>query len=373
MRFLAMSFVVCAALSATGCRHDASSNERAVPAPPLPPLPPLPPPPPAPPAPPEPEVQLPPAPPIPPTPPFLPTVQEPAENPTTPEKAALGYLLFFDKRISKDESMSCESCHHTDKAYTDGQALSAKVGGAMNKRNAPTMLNVGYHTSFYWDGRMPTVEAVSKAAWTGQLGADPAAIAAKLSANATYRAHFQRAFNSPPTAQNIPMALASFLRALKSGNAPYDRLEQGDRTAVSKQARRGFEVFRKANCALCHVPPLYTDSMFHNVGVAWADVPEAKRDHGRMDATKDSKDDGKFKTPTLRDIALTGPYFHDGSVKTLDEAIDLMVGGGKKNPNLDEKLKRAKLSKGDRAALKAFLESLTGTATFPAPPSELPK
>jgi len=370
MRPFSFLAVTCAvfALLISACKHDESSAAatRTATSPPSPPAPPQPPAPP-----PEPQVQLPPAPPIPPTPPFLPAIQDPPDNPTTPEKVELGYLLFFDKRMSKDESMSCESCHHTDKAWTEGQAVSPKVGGAMNKRNAPTVLNVAYHTSFYWDGRAPTVEAVSKAAWTGQLGADPATVATKLAGNATYRAHFQRAFASPPSAENIPKALASFFRALKSGNAPYDRFEEGDQKAVSKQARRGFEVFRKANCALCHVPPLYTDSLFHNTGIAWADVEESKRDHGRMDATKDPKDDGKFKTPTMRDIALTAPYFHDGSVKTLDEAMDLMIRGGKKNPNIDEKLKPAKLSKADRAALKAFLESLTGTATFSGPPSEL--
>jgi len=337
--------------------HNSTTAQQPVPQPPAPAA--------------EPSVQLPPAPPIPPTPPFLPTLEDPKENPTTPEKVALGYLLFFDKLLSKDRTMSCESCHHPELAWTEGKAVSPKVGGAPNKRNAPTMLNIGYHTSFYWDGRMPTLEAVSKAAWTGQLGADPASVATGLNTNATYRAYFIRAFNSPATAENIPMALASFLRALKSGNAPYDKFEKGDKKAVSADAKRGFEVFRKANCALCHVPPLYTDFQFHNVGVGW-DFGE-KRDHGRMDHTKDPKDDGKFKTPTLRDIAKTAPYFHDGSVKTLDDAIDFMTGGGHKNPNLDEKLKPAKVSKKDKAALKAFLESLTGTATFTSAPTGLPK
>ncbi len=316
-------------------------------------------------------VPLPPAPHIPPTPAFLPKLEDPTDNPTTPEKVQLGHMLFYDKLLSKDRSMSCESCHHPELAWTEGRAVSPKVGGAMNKRNAPTMLNVAYHTSFYWDGRVATLEGVCKAAWTGQLGADPASIATALNTNGTYRGLFLRAFNAPPTADNIPMALAAFLRALKSGNAPFDKFEQGDKKAVSAQAKRGFEVFRKANCALCHVPPLYTDFQFHNAGVGW-DLAD-KRDHGRMDATKDPKDDGKFKTPTLRDIAKTAPYFHDGSVKTLDAAIDFMAVGGKKNPNLDEKLKPAKLSKKDKAALKAFLRSLSGTMTFTGPPKETVK
>jgi cytochrome c peroxidase len=319
----------------------------------------------------EPKVELPPAPAIPAAPAHLPTAEDPADNPTTPEKVALGHVLFFDKRLSKDDSMQCESCHHIDKAWTSGNDKDGKVGGAINKRNAPTVLNLAFHTSFYWDGRKATLEAVSEAAWTGQLGADKAVVAAKLNAIPEYKAMFQRAFKEDATGDNIPKAYAAFFRALKSGNSAFDKFEAGDAKAASKEAQAGFEVFKKAGCTLCHVPPLYSDSMFHNVGVG-ADLPDDKKDHGRMDATKDAKDDGKFKTPSMRDVAKTGPYFHDGSGKTLDEAIDLMVAGGKKNPNLDEKLKPAKLSKKDRANLKAFLESLSGEYTFTSAP-EIPK
>jgi cytochrome c peroxidase len=313
--------------------------------------------------------KLPPAPPIPDTPPFLPAVEESKDNPTTPDKVWLGYQLFFDKRLSRDGSMSCESCHHPELAWTSGNATDAKVGGT-NKRNAPSMENVAYFQSFYWDGRTPTMEAVSAAAWKGQLGADPDAVAAKLNGVTGYRAQFQRAFKEDVTGKNVPMALAAFLRALKTGNAPWDKFEQGEGDAVSMEVRRGYRVFQNARCTLCHVPPLYTDSQFHNVGVGF-DKPEADRDHGRMDATKDAKDDGKFKTPGLRDVAKTGPYFHDGSVKTLPEAIDFMLKGGIKNPNRDEKLKPSRLTAKDRKALQAFLESLTGTATFTKAP-ELP-
>ena len=315
-------------------------------------------------------LMLPAAPDLPKTPVFLGDAQEPPENPTTAEKAALGYQLFFDKRLSKDGSMSCESCHHPELAWTSGKAVDPKVGGALNKRNAPTMENVAYYRSFYWDGRAPTMEAVSSAALKGQLGADPDETAARLNAVIGYRAQFQRAFKEDATGKNVPMALASFLRALKTGNAPWDRFEQGEGDAVSMEVRRGYRVFQNARCTLCHVPPLYTDSEFHNVGVGY-DKPEAERDHGRMDATKDQKDDGKFKTPTLRDIAKTAPYFHDGGVASLSEAIDFMLKGGIKNPNRDEKLKPNRLSAKDRKALQAFLESLTGTPTFAKAP-ELP-
>ena len=312
------------------------------------------------------------APEIPKAPEHLPALEDPKDNPTTKEKAHLGQLLFFDKRLSKDDSMACAACHLPDKSFTDGRAVSPKVGGAMNTRNAPTMLNVGYGQTFYWDGRMPTLEKVSGAAWKGQLGAeDKAAIAAKLNKVPKYRAHFQRAFKADATPENVEMALAAFLRTLKSGNAPWDKFEAGDQNAVSKDAQKGFEVFKNNGCTLCHVPPLYTDFMYHNVGVG-SDKPEAERDHGQKVATKDEKDEGKFKTPSLRDITDTGPYFHDGSIATLEEAVDFMAAGGKKNPNLDQNLKPHKLKPADKKAVMAFLESLQGEHTYTAAPAELP-
>jgi cytochrome c peroxidase len=313
--------------------------------------------------------ELPPAEPIPTAPAHLPPVEDSAENPTTPEKVALGHILFFDKRLSKDDSMQCESCHHLANGWTSGQPLDAKVGGALNKRNAPTMLNLAYHSSWYWDGRAPTLEAVSAAAWKGQLGADPAEVAAKLNKIPTYKAHFKRAFNEDASAENVPKALAAFFRTLKSGNSPWDKFEAGDAAAVSKEAKAGFEVFKKAQCTLCHVPPLFSDFQFHNVGIGF-DAPEDKLDKGREDSTKDEKDRGMFKTPSMRDVAQTGPYFHDGSVATLEEAIELMVAGGKKNPKLDVRLKPQKLSKKDKANLKAFLESLSGVPTFAGFPTQ---
>jgi cytochrome c peroxidase len=229
------------------------------------------------------------------------------------------------------------------------------------------MLNLGHHSSFYWDGRKPTLEEVVAAAWSGQLSADPNAVAAALNAVPAYAAHFQRAFGAEASATSIAQALAAFLRVNSSGNSAWDKFEQGDTSAVSKDAQKGFEVFKKANCALCHVPPLYSDLDFHNVGVGFKKKKFV--DAGRMDATKDAADQGKFKTPSLRDVALTAPYFHDGSVKTLDKAIDLMLAGGVKNPKLDPKLKKVKLKPAEKKQLKAFLLSLTGEHPFDEPPT----
>ncbi len=316
-----------------------------------------------PPAPPKPKPELADALPLPPVPKGLPPLPPSQANPLTAEKADLGHKLFFDKRLSKDGSQACATCHHTDKAYTSGRAVDPKVGGAQNKRNAPSMLNLGFHREFYWDGRMPSLEAVSLAAWKGQLGADPAAIAKMLGDVPLYRKLFQRAFGEGPTEQNVPKALASFFRALTSGNSPWDKFIAGDAKALSAQAQAGWRLFGKLGCAQCHTPPHFTDFGYHNVGVG--------DDPGRKDATKDELDTGKFKTPSLRNVALTAPYFHDGSVTNLTEAIKLMAQGGVPNPHLDGLLKKQTVVSKDLSALKAFLEALNGDVSYPDAP-ELP-
>ena len=320
-----------------------------------------------------PKVTLPPAPEVPLAPAHLSDVEDSKDNPTTAEKVALGHQLFWDPRLSKDGSMACAACHVPEKNWATSNPVDNKVGGAANKRHTPVVVNLAYHSSFYWDGRMPTLEAVCNAAWKGQLGADPAEVAARLDANDTYHALFQRAFNEGATPDNIPKAFAAFLRVLKAGNATFDKAEAGDKKAMSADATKGWEVFKKAGCIACHIPPLFTDFDFHDVAVGF-DKPEGQRDLGRKDATKADDDAGKFKTPTLRSISKSAPYFHDGSAKTLDEAIDFMTEGfaKAKDPKLDPRLKVQKLSKKDKAALKAFLEALDSETTFGSARPELP-
>ncbi|MBI5495712.1 MAG: cytochrome-c peroxidase [Deltaproteobacteria bacterium] len=301
----------------------------------------------------------------------LPTPLDSAENPTTPEKAQLGYTLFFDKRLSKDGSMACAGCHFTDHGWATPNAVDTKVGGAANKRNTPTLLNVGLQPHFYWDGRAPTAEAVSLAAWKAQLGADPAAVAPAIAAVPAYKERFQAVFKEDPSADNIPKALGAFLRSLKAGNSGWDRFMAGDKTAMSEPAQRGWKLFQENACIVCHVPPAFTNFQFHNVGIG-SDKPEDQQDKGRMDHTKDAADKGKFKTPSLRNVALTAPYFHDGSAATLDQAINVMVGGGIANPGLDQALTGHKLTDAQKADLKAFLEALTGTPAFNAPAADVP-
>lgn len=309
------------------------------------------------PPPPEPKVELPPAPPLPAPPLGLPAVNSPDENPTTAERAELGWMLFFDKRASKDGSMACAGCHFPERAYTTPEAVDVKVGGAKNKRNAPTITNLGFHPQFYWDGRMPTLEAVSNAAWKGQLGADPAEVVKTLNAVPQYKARFERAFGEPATPENVPRAYAVFFRTLLNANSPWDRAQNGDKAALSKDAEAGYKVFQAKGCVACHTPPLFTNYAYENAGIG--------DDPGRKDATKEDADTGKFKVPSLRNVALTSPYFHDGSAATLEAAVDLMVKGNKANPLL----KPQKLSKKETAQLLAFLQSLTGESTYTQPPT----
>src|SRR5437763_1003648 len=294
----------------------------------------------------------------------------PADNPITPDKAALGKKLFLDTRLSKTGMMSCESCHMPDKGWADGKQFSARFDGSMNTRHTPTLYNVGYYKQWYWDGRAATLEGQITAAWRGQMGGDPDAVAMTLNGIDAYKADFQKVFNGPATADNIPKALAAFVRTIKSENSPWDKYQAGDKSAVNDNVVKGFDVFSnsdKANCTLCHLPPLFTDTLFHNVGIGFdKPMPDLGRGKTLGDAAeKASKKDpdaetmrGAFKTPTLRSITEHPPYFHDGRAKSLDDAVDLMLKGGIKNPNLDEKLKPRKIKPEERSQLLAVLKSL---------------
>ena len=297
----------------------------------------------------------------------------PADNPATPEKAELGKMLFFDTRLSKTGKMSCESCHHPENGWTAGKALTAKFDGSMNTRMAPSLNNVGYIPNLYWDGRGKSLEAVATAAWKGQMGGDPDQMATTLNGIAGYKDAFQKAMGGPATADSIAKALATFMRTIKSEDSPWDRHEQNpsDKTIVSEDAVKGFDVFshqNKANCTLCHLPPLFTDTLFHNVGIG-SDKPVKDPGRGKIleDAAKaaGTKDDkaaemmGAFKTPTLRGIADEAPYFHDGRAKTLEDAVKTMLGGGIENPNLDVKLKQRHITVKEYEQLLAFIRSLT--------------
>lgn len=306
----------------------------------------------------------------------------PPDNPLTGPRIALGKQLFFDKRLSKTKNMSCETCHVPEKGWTDSLALSPKFDGSLNTRHTPTLYGVAYYPNLYWDGRAAGLEAQILAAWRGQMGADPDAIAKEIDAVAGYKSAFERDMGGPPTGQRIVQALASFVRTIHAGDTPWDRQAQDPASLQKSASGRGFKVFSEvANCTLCHLPPLLSDTLFHNVGIGF-DKPTPDLGRGKIltdAAAKASKPEppeakpatGAFKTPSLRGITLTAPYFHDGRAKTLDEAVDLILKGGIKNDHLDEKLKPATLTPVQRRELLDFLRSLT-PANKPYPRPKLP-
>lgn len=281
----------------------------------------------------------------------------PADNPMTPEKVALGRQLFFDERLSGDGSRSCYSCHVCEKGLTDGLAKSV---GAFNKqlpRSSPTLWNIGYHKEFYWDGRSPSLEKQAMAAWTGaNMGAKADEIAVKLNGIQGYRAQFQKVFGADATPDNIVKAIAAFERTIISGDTPLDRYRAGNQSALNASAMRGWNIFQAIKCTNCHDGVLLTDQQYHNVGIG---MDQKEPDVGRFKVTNKPEDTGAFKTPTLRDIAESAPYFHDGSVATLEEAVDIMLGGGKPNPYLDKKnLEKRNVFPDQREDLLNFLRAL---------------
>jgi cytochrome c peroxidase len=291
-----------------------------------------------------------------------------ADNPATAAKFELGKQLFFDTRLSGSGKMACNHCHYPEHAFTDQRALSPKDDGSVNIRNAPTMHNVGHLERLYWDGRAKTLEGNVLAAWKAQMAGKPDEASARLAAVPAYVQAFQAAFQAAPSETTIVQALATFLRHLRSGDSAYDRHAAGDANALSEPAQAGMALFMgKAGCVVCHTPPLFTNLQFHNAGIGMA---AEKPDVGA--AAKNAFDDpmrtGQFKTPTLRDVAKTAPYFHDGSVATLREAVKLMGSGGLPNKHKDPLLMDRRLSDAEIDQLVAFLESLTGNVAF-VPPS----
>ena len=289
----------------------------------------------------------------------------PAENATTPAKVALGKQLFFDRRLSPDGSASCESCHYRHLGWTDGQALSKRVDGVVNSRHTPTLYNVGYLQSWYWDGRATTLEGQVLAAWRGQMSGDPVKAAAALNAVPAYALQFQSVFAGPASGDTIAKALAAYLRTVNSGESAWDRFEKGDRNAVTQSAIDGQALFMgKGRCVICHTPPTYTGSAFFNIGL---EAGKAKADPGRFNVTKDVADTSAFKTPTLRSVEISGPYFHDGSVASLEDAVRYMAKGGGADPAKSPVLVDTGLSDAEIISVVAFLRTLTSEEPFERP------
>jgi cytochrome c peroxidase len=313
----------------------------------------------------------------------------PASNPPTPARAELGKKLYFDGRLSADDSVACATCHDPAHAFAEPRKVSTGVGGAQGVRNAPTVLNAAFLATQFWDGRAPTLEDQALQPLVNPVEMampDHAAVEKKVSKLPEYAPLFEAAFGDDKvTITRVVQAIATYERTLLSLDAPIDRFLAGDEGAISPAAKRGWELFNgKARCNSCHghiaVLPLFTDDQFHNVGVAAKDVnfedlarqleahPEdlPRLAHepginqlGRFLVTKEHKDIGAFKTPQLRNVALTAPYMHDGSEATLQEVIEFYDRGGNPNPWLDGGMRPLSLSDREKADLVALLETFT--------------
>jgi cytochrome c peroxidase len=300
----------------------------------------------------------------------LPAVPIPADNPPTADTVALGRKLFYEPRLSVDGTVSCASCHDPRAGFADPRRFSLGVGGKSGARNAPPALNAVYNPVQFWDGRAATLEdqAAGPIANPVEMNHAHNDCSTLIDNDPVYKELFAKAFGTGQvTMDKITKAIASFERTLISGNSPFDRYQYGgDKKAMSPAAIRGLAIFQDAkrgNCAVCHTIDekyaLFTDGKFHNLGVG-LDPRGELTDLGRYNETKVESDKGAFRTPTLRSIALTAPYMHDGSQRTLADVVDFYVGGGSSNPYRDKEIKELKLSGQERADLVAFLEALTG-------------
>ena len=294
----------------------------------------------------------------------------PRDNPPTADTIALGRRIFYDTHVSVDNTLSCASCHRPDAYFTDGKNVSTGVRGALGTRNAPTVLNAAYLPFQFWDGRAITLEqqAAFPIANPVEMSQPHAADVSKLSDDPTYRAEFKKSFGTEDvTIERVEAALASFERTLLSGNSAFDRYQfGGDKNALTPAQLRGYAVFldpTRGNCAACHTigtqGALFTDGKFRNTGQG-VDADGKITDTGRFHETKIATDTGAFKTPTLRNVAKTAPYMHDGSLKTLRAVMDFYAGQGNSNPYLDPEMKKIHLTGPERDDLVEFMNSLTG-------------
>jgi len=287
----------------------------------------------------------------------------PEGNPMTKEKIELGRLLFFDKRMSKNNTISCSTCHIPTLAFTDGQPVSAGIRRQQGGRSAPTAINRGFSKAQFWDGRAPTLEDQSIGPFVNPIEhgfADHDELVSKISKIGGYKKLFKDVFGTDSiTKEQVGQAIASFQRTLISGNSPFDRFDyEGEEQAISESAKRGKNLFfDKARCNLCHFGTNFSDEKFHNVGIGWGGET---LDVGRYNVTKDEKDIGAFKTPTLREISRTAPYMHDGRFATLEDVVEHYNGGGVKNPFLDNQIIPLNLTESEKRDIVEMLRSLIG-------------
>jgi cytochrome c peroxidase len=280
--------------------------------------------------------------------------------PASPAMIRLGKQLFHENRLSADGTISCASCHDAQKNFSTHEARAIGIGKQLGRRNAPSLMNRALGTSMFWDGRVKTLEeqALLPIADPTEMGNTVEKAIATLSADREYPIRFREAFGSDGiTRDRLASALAAFQRSLLLGNSPVDAFIDGDTAKLSDSAKQGLWLFEsRANCWKCHSGKNYTDEKFHNTGVSWGTPP---LDLGRFEVTSKDEDRGSFKTPSLRGVARTAPYMHDGSINTLEEVVAFYSKGGNANTHLDQALKPLNLTEREQADLVAFLKALS--------------
>jgi cytochrome c peroxidase len=283
----------------------------------------------------------------------------PKDHPLTEARVQLGRKLFFDPILSGDNTVACASCHQPAHGFASAEPKPRGIRGQQLTRRAPSLLNRAYGSAFFWDGRAGSLEeqALKPIEDPAEMGSSVAEALERLQGDQDYRERFSTAFPDGVTAANLAKAISSFERVLLRGDSVIDRFRRkGAHDALSPAQRHGLWLYEsKAACWRCHVGANFTDERLHNTGVSWGKVP---LDLGRYTVTKSDADKGKFKTPTLRGVALTGPYMHDGSLKTLEDVVRFYSRGGNANPNLDPIIAPLNLSEDEVRDLVEFLKAL---------------
>ena len=291
----------------------------------------------------------------------------PSQVPTPPtnlgylQKVELGKQLYFDARLSKNNSISCAFCHNPGTGFADARQVSIGAFGTAGGRQAPTVYNTGFIPLQFWDGRAGSLEeqAVGPIHNPVEMAEEHQTVVPKIAKIAGYQKQFQLVFGAGASLQHIAEAIAAFERTIVSQNSAFDKHVMGEAGAMNEAAVRGLDLFKgKARCILCHNGPNFTDNKFHNLGVP--QVGPMKEDLGRFIVSRAAKDKGAFKTPTLRSITETAPYMHDGAFKTLEEVVEFLNKGGGSNQNLSALMKPLNLTPEEQSDLVAFLKSLTG-------------
>ena len=305
----------------------------------------------------------------------LPPVPWPADDPYSPAAVELGRTLFFDGRLSANGKVSCAFCHQPAHGFSGGVPLSRGVNGKLEGRRTPTLINRAWGKSQFWDGRAPTLESqvINPVTNPNEMGLTADRAVEVVQFIKGYAPLFVAAFGDEKvTFTRLAQAIATFERTIVSANSPYDRYRAGDKNALTKQQKDGMDFYNgKGECVECHGGPNFTTEKFANIGIGM-DAPD--RDPGRMVVTHKKGDFGKFKIPTMREIAHTGPYMHDGRFKTLEEVLDFYARGALPNPHLDTRITPFYLDEETKRDVIAFLKSLNGEGWQQIrPPPKLPQ